>query len=208
LFKDEGSGRCPRCGHRFANPGVQFGCAQWCAMAAQCTGEVATLSAGAPPSPPAVRLIQRIEIELKDDLGRLARALRAFQYAKELAAREGGDPQVIVAASLLLELVAGGRARSASEGSPIPAIRTILQDAGIEPEACRRILAIVAALQTGPQCAEAEAAAVADAYRLAAWAETPARDRTAPPPPLTTEAGRQMAQRLAEARSADQKDAF
>ncbi len=38
IFRDESAGRCGRCGHRFLNPGTDFGCAQWCSLANECLG--------------------------------------------------------------------------------------------------------------------------------------------------------------------------
>ena len=40
IFKDESSGRCPKCRHRFKNPRTDFRCAEWCEHAAECLGFV------------------------------------------------------------------------------------------------------------------------------------------------------------------------
>ena len=38
FFKDDPSRRCGHCGHRFANPSMDFGCAAYCQFAEQCLG--------------------------------------------------------------------------------------------------------------------------------------------------------------------------
>ncbi len=118
LFQDESTGRCPGCGHRFRNPKASFDCAQWCAYAEECLGFVPERKAASDPGQGAVasRLIQAIKDEFRDDPPRLARALRSFQYARELLLTEGGDPRVILAASLLLHVAeAHAEASGASE---------------------------------------------------------------------------------------------
>ena len=38
FFKDEARRRCQGCGHVFANPKLNEGCAQWCKFADKCLG--------------------------------------------------------------------------------------------------------------------------------------------------------------------------
>ena len=38
FFKDDTARRCGQCGHRFANPKMDFGCASYCPHAEQCLG--------------------------------------------------------------------------------------------------------------------------------------------------------------------------
>lgn len=38
FFKDDTTRKCSNCGHRFANPKMDFGCISYCEFAAQCTG--------------------------------------------------------------------------------------------------------------------------------------------------------------------------
>ena len=40
FFKDDTTRPCPACGHRFLNPGMDFGCAAYCPHAAQCIGNL------------------------------------------------------------------------------------------------------------------------------------------------------------------------
>jgi hypothetical protein len=104
IFRDENSGHCRHCGHRFLNPGTDFGCAQWCSLANECLGYAPQRKSGgdAAESALAARLIQWLEQEFKGNPARIAQALRIFQCAKELARIEGGDPRVVLSAALLL----------------------------------------------------------------------------------------------------------
>jgi hypothetical protein len=38
FFKDDARRRCQGCGHVFANPKLNEGCAQWCEFAEKCLG--------------------------------------------------------------------------------------------------------------------------------------------------------------------------
>lgn len=38
FFKDDSRRRCPSCGHVFANPKLNQGCAKWCKFADKCLG--------------------------------------------------------------------------------------------------------------------------------------------------------------------------
>jgi hypothetical protein len=40
FFKDDTSRKCDKCGHRFVNPDMDFGCAAYCPYAEQCIGDL------------------------------------------------------------------------------------------------------------------------------------------------------------------------
>jgi len=40
FFKDDTTRKCSKCGHRFLNPAMDFGCASYCRFAKQCTGNL------------------------------------------------------------------------------------------------------------------------------------------------------------------------
>ena len=40
FFKDDTTRVCKRCGHRFLNPNMDFGCASYCQYAEQCIGNL------------------------------------------------------------------------------------------------------------------------------------------------------------------------
>ena len=170
FFKDETSGRCTKCGHRFRNPGIDFGCATWCSLAEQCLGfapegdSTPTSTEGAL----AGRLIQQIGEELKDEPARMISALKAFHHAKELVAKEGGVPRIALAASLLLEIANSpeGAANDAEEQCG-QKVRQMLVEAGADEETIQGVAGIIECRRSGKQLDGTEFKIVSDAERLA-----------------------------------------
>ncbi len=104
FFKDEPSRRCKKCGHRFVNPKMDFGCAAYCKFAEQCLGTLG----------PEI-LIQREELfknrvalemkqYFKKDFKRIAHAVKVAQYAEQIAKGEKGDLAVVLSAAYLLDM--------------------------------------------------------------------------------------------------------
>ena len=101
FFKDDTTRRCKKCGHRFLNPGLDFGCASYCKYAEQCIGNL-------PPELIAQKedlLKDRVAIEMKrhfnKDFRRVGHAGRVARYAERIAKKEGGDLAVVLAAAYL-----------------------------------------------------------------------------------------------------------
>ncbi len=165
VFRDEANGRCPRCGHRFPNPGADFGCAQWCAMARECLGFAPQRVSRARPGEGALaaRLILRLQEELSGEQERLSRALRTFQHAREQTAHERCDPRVALVAALL----AGAGGDEAER---------LLAELDLEPECRRHIAAILEAIRGHSALDSAEFRIVRAASELAHLA-SPARPR-------------------------------
>jgi HD superfamily phosphodiesterase len=104
FFKDDTTRRCSRCGHRFLNPGLDFGCASYCPYAEQCIGNL-------PPeliSQKEDLLKDRVAIEMKryfkHDFKRIGHATKVARYAEQIFKREGGNPAVILSASYLHDI--------------------------------------------------------------------------------------------------------
>jgi hypothetical protein len=176
LFRDEGSGRCRNCGHRFPNPKAVFGCAKWCPQAKECIGlsppKVVT-DADADRSL-AARLIQAVEKELAGDPPRLAHVLLVFQHAKQLLEREGGDPRIVLAAVLLLPLTPDDLTSCGSTGdSPAcllagsPRAKQILQDVGYQGDTISGVCQVIWAFRTAEERNTLDLKVVSDAQRLA-----------------------------------------
>jgi len=170
FFKDETSGRCTKCGHRFRNPGIDFGCATWCSLAEQCLG-FAPEGDSAPTSTEgalAGRLIQQIGEELKDAPARMISALKAFHHAKELVAKEGGVPRIALAASLLLEIADSPEGDANDAGKECgQEIRQMLVEAGADEETTHDVSEIIGCCRSGKQLDGIEFKIVCDAERLA-----------------------------------------
>jgi hypothetical protein len=174
FFKDETARRCSRCGHRFANPNIAQGCAEWCAYAEKCVGLVPSsrLTASLREGALASRLIQTVKEELGTDQDRLNHVLMAFQHAKELAGREGGNPRVVLAATLLLR-VGSEPAAGADDAAKV---RDLLERLGLDDETVGRVLEIIIGYRTGQDPGTVDFNVVCDADRLADLASRPPDD--------------------------------
>lgn len=107
FFKDDTARKCGRCGHRFVNPKMDFGCAAYCPFAEQCLGTL-------PPELVAQKdnlLKDRVAVEvkrrLKTDFKRIGLAMRLARYAERIQKHEKGNPATVLIAAYLLPLVAG-----------------------------------------------------------------------------------------------------
>ena len=104
FFKDDTSRKCPACGHRFANPEMDFGCAAYCPYAEQCVGEL-------PQEAKSFRanlLKDKVAVEMKryfkTDFRRIGHALRVARYAEQIGKKEGGNLSVILSAAYLHDI--------------------------------------------------------------------------------------------------------
>jgi len=104
FFKDESSRRCKKCGHKFVNPKMDFGCASYCKFAEQCLGDL-------PPELMAQRddlLKDRVAIEMKKyfgrDFKRIGHATKVARYAEQIVKQEGGDPAIVLPAGYLHDI--------------------------------------------------------------------------------------------------------
>ena len=104
FFKDDTTRKCSKCGHRFLNPRLDFGCASYCQYAEQCIGNL-------PPELLAQKedlLKDRVAIEmkryLKQDFRRVGHAIRVARYAEQIGREEGGNLAVILCAAYLHDI--------------------------------------------------------------------------------------------------------
>ncbi len=166
FFKDESARRCPACGHRFRNPKASFDCAQWCPYAEECVGYLPEQGGLTDPGEGAVasRLIRAIKEALAADPPRLARAMRAFQYARELLAREGGDPRVVFAGALAAPL--DDRSGGASQTPQSDRIPGILEEAGLDEATAGDVVRLLEARHVGRELDTVEFRVVQDALTL------------------------------------------
>jgi hypothetical protein len=181
IFRDESTGRCLRCGHKFAAPGANLGCAQWCSLANECLGYAPERQpqSGSAESALAARLIQRVEQVFSSSPGRIAHALRVFQFAKELVREEGGDPRVVLCASLLLATEGHeGGCPEATAAQPVTRfeagpVESVLRDLGLDAATAARVRQIVASCHAGEDTESVESRIVLDSQRLAFLAVAP-----------------------------------
>lgn len=106
FFKDDTTRRCGRCGHRFVNPKMDFGCAAYCQYAEQCLGDL-------PPELVAQQedlLKDRVAIAVKryleTDFKRIGHITRRTRHAEAIAKADGAEAQlpVVLMTALLWDL--------------------------------------------------------------------------------------------------------
>ena len=104
FFKDDTTRLCKKCGHRFLNPSMDFGCASYCKYAEQCIGNL-------PPELIAQKedlLKDRVAVEMKryfkQDFRRIGHAMRVARYSEAIGKEEGGNLAVILTAAYLHDI--------------------------------------------------------------------------------------------------------
>ncbi len=104
FFKDDTARKCGKCGHKFVNPKMDFGCASYCQYAEQCLGTI-------PPELVAQQeelLKDRVAIEMKlyfkTDFKRVGHAIRVARCAEGIGMKEKGNLAVILPAAYLHDI--------------------------------------------------------------------------------------------------------
>jgi HD superfamily phosphohydrolase YqeK len=150
FFKDDTSRKCDKCGHRFVNPDMDFGCAAYCPYADQCIGDL-------PPELIAQKedlLKDRVAIEMKryfkNDFKRIGHATRVARYAEQIAKKEKGMLAVILSAAYLhdigiheAEKKHGSTAAKFQEAEGPPIARSILEKLGAKEELINEVCDII-----------------------------------------------------------------
>ncbi len=119
FFKDESMRRCRKCGHKFVNPTMDFGCATYCKYAEQCLGNL-------PPELLAKKedlLKDRVAVEMKryfkQDFKRIAHAMKVARYAEQIVREErGANPAVVLTAAYLHDIGAVEAQRKHGSADP------------------------------------------------------------------------------------------
>jgi hypothetical protein len=159
FFKDDTARRCGHCGHRFANPKMDFGCAAYCPYAEQCIGDL-------PPEVAAQQenlLKDKVAIAVKQHYGRdfkrIGHASRVARYAEQIARAENAGLAVVLTAAYLLDVD--------PPGSETPTARAILERVKARPELADRVCELIAHRYVAGNNATAEACIIHDADLLA-----------------------------------------
>ena len=101
FYKDDTSRKCPKCGHRFVNPKMDFGCASYCQYAEQCLGALPEEFTGSRDN----LLKDKVAVEMKrffqTDFRRIRQATTAARFAESIGKAEGGNLAVILCAAYL-----------------------------------------------------------------------------------------------------------
>ncbi len=159
FFKDDTTRKCGRCGHRFVNPRMDFGCAAYCAYAEQCLGDLPPELAAQKEALLKDRVAVAVKSALQKDFKRIGRASRRAGHAEALGRERPANLAVVLIAAYLWDLAPQG-----GETSP----RAILERLKAPQKLIHQVEAILAAA-SGPRTADlpdeariaAESAAIA-----------------------------------------------
>lgn len=196
FFKDEGSRKCRKCGHKVLNPRMDFGCAAYCRFASQCLGEEL------PPELAAKRidlLKDRIAMEVKKVLGRdfklIGRLVKVIEYTGRVIRVGKTNPAAVLIAARLAVLIPEPRnaesatsvtaqdtscqreitgnegIRCSEENSgPLATAASILDKTGAPHELAVEVIALLREIKQGKTDSDG-ARFISDALRLATMGE-------------------------------------
>ena len=150
FFKDDTARRCGHCGHRFANPQMDFGCAAYCPYAEQCIGDL-------PPEVAAQQanlLKDKVAVAVKRHYGRdfrrIGRASRVARHAEQLAKQENADLAVVLSAAYLLDVDAASGTDASTDGPDAaegggrqPTARAILEQVRARPDMAEAVCELI-----------------------------------------------------------------
>jgi hypothetical protein len=178
FFKDDTARKCGKCGHRFVNPQMDFGCAAYCPYAEQCLG---TLPEGLAVQKENL-LKDRVAVEMKryfrSDFKRIGRASRVARYAERIGKAEKGNLAVILSAAYLHDI--GSVAEEHGHGSAAPehpeaertaVAREILSKLGAREELIAEVCDIIARHRRAQAGDSVNFKVVYDADALENWDE-------------------------------------
>jgi transposase len=151
FFKDDTTRKC-RCGHRFVNPRMDFGCAAYCQYAEQCLGDLPPELVAQKEDLLKDRVAVAVKRHLKSDFKRIGRAARRARHAERICPAGHGNSAAVLMAAYLWEL------DSAPDGR-IPAARAILDGLKAPEGLIEKVCAVIG----GHRPDEIEAQSAADA---------------------------------------------
>jgi transposase len=112
FFKDDTTRKC-RCGHRFVNPKMDFGCAAYCQYAEQCLGDLPPELVAQKEDLLKDRVAVAVKRHLKSDFKRIGRAARRARHAERICPAGQGNSAAVLMAAYLWELDQDGDATAA-----------------------------------------------------------------------------------------------
>jgi hypothetical protein len=123
FFKDDTTRKCGRCGHRFVNPKMDFGCAAYCQFAEQCLGDLPPELVARKEDLLKDRVAVAVKRHLKRDFKRIGRAARRARHAERICQGEAGNLAAVLIAAYVWDLADDEH----GEGEA-PAARRLLAD--------------------------------------------------------------------------------
>ena len=143
FWKDDAKRVC-KCGHRFLNPKRDLGCLEYCKYAESCMPEM--FQGEDLKALYRDRLLAAVRRMIKPDESNLQKTWEVSELVTEILTKEGGEPKVVVAATILKDLLNSARAQGAGEvqtDSDIAIGKRLLAEVGTEREVVDKVCAII-----------------------------------------------------------------
>ncbi len=166
FFKDDTTRKCGRCGHRFVNPKMDFGCAAYCSFAEQCLGDLPPELVAQKEDLFKDRVAIAVKRYLRDDFKRIGRAVRRARHAERICRAEGCHLAGVLIAAYLWNL--DPDPQSAEQ---LPVARAILAELKAPAALVEKVCAILSWRSVDDGAGASEAQIVADAAVMATWEE-------------------------------------
>jgi hypothetical protein len=161
FFKDDTARRCGHCGHRFANPKMDFGCAAYCPYAEQCLGDLPPEVAAQQEDLLKDRVAVAVKRHLKTDFKRIGHITRRARHAERLGRDAGANLPVVLISALLWDL------DEVSASKPATVARGILEQLKAPLPLIEQVCAIIAMRGTSANRGNSEYQVIVDADRHA-----------------------------------------
>ncbi len=137
FFKDDTTRKCGRCGHRFVNPKMDFGCAAYCQFAEQCLGDLPPELVAQKEDLLKDRVAIAVKRHLKNDFKAIGRAARRARHAEKICQVEKGNLAAVLIAAYLWDL------DEAAGGTELPAARALLAELKAPTPLIDKVCAII-----------------------------------------------------------------
>lgn len=196
FFKDEPSRKCSRCGFRFVNPKMDFGCATYCRFAEECLGVLSKELVTKRES----FLKDRIAIEAKKRFGRnfkaLSLAIKAARYAEEIFRQNRLDNPAVIIATYLYKLPReiGGEGSGPEESAE--EAKKLLEPLVSKKELIDEVVSLILSQKKSRETLSFAESVFNDAVTLAKFEEDLKSRKNSVPPELLTEEGRNVQKRI------------
>ena len=151
FYKDDTTRKCGKCGHRFVNPKMDFGCAAYCQFAEQCLGTLPEEFVNQRDNLFKDRVAVEIKRYFKSDFRQISHATRVARHAERIAKKEGGNPAIILCSSYLQNIgytealqKSGGTPEEHIEKESVRLAEVILSRLGANAQLSKEVCEIIA----------------------------------------------------------------
>ena len=146
FYQDDTARKCGHCGHRFANPKMDFGCSAYCQFAEQCLGTLPEELKGAQQDLLKDKVAVAVKRYYHTDFKGIAHVMRVARHAEKIGVAQKENLSVVLCAAYLFNV--GAVAAMRNHGSTdaqlikeegVAVAQDLLGQLGVEDNLCRQI---------------------------------------------------------------------